>query len=69
MGLPIYEALESGLKVVVPDENYIPLENHNIFKFNLSNLNSAVEACLKATTAPLSDKIEVPVYSENWNLI
>ena len=69
MGLPIYEALESGLKVVVPDENYIPLENNNIFKFNLGNLNSAVEACLKATTAPLSDKIEVPVYSENWNLI
>ena len=69
VGLPIYEALESGLKVVVPDENYIPLENNNIFKFNLGNLNSAVEACLKATTAPLSDKIEVPVYSENWNLI
>ena len=69
VGLPIYEALESGLKVVVPDENYIPIGNHNIFKFTLGNLNSAVEACLKATTAPLTENIEVPVYSENWNLI
>ena len=69
MGLPIYEALESGLKVVVPDESYISIENHNIFKFTTGNLNSAVEACLKANTVPLSDKIEVPVYSENWNLI
>ena len=69
VGLPIYEALENGLKVVVPDEDYIPLENQNIFKFTPGNLNSAIEACLKATTAPLSDEIVVPVYSENWNLI
>ena len=69
VGLPIYEALECGLKVVVPDENYIPIENQNIFKFTLGNLDSAVEACLKASKTPLSDKIEVPVYSENWNLI
>jgi len=69
VGLPIYEALENGLKVVVPDEDYIPIENQNIFKYTLGNLNSAIEACIKATTAPLSDKIEVPVYSENWNLI
>ena len=69
VGLPIYEALESGLNVVVPDKSYISIENHNIFKFTIGNLNSAVEACLKANTVPLSDKIEVPVYSENWNLI
>ena len=69
VGLPIYEALESGLKVVVPDESYIPLENNNIFKFTLGNLNSAIEACLEATTMPLTEKLEVPVYFENWNLI
>tara|TARA_X000001036_G_scaffold418053_1_gene436565 strand:- start:199 stop:1149 length:951 start_codon:yes stop_codon:yes gene_type:complete len=69
VGLPIYEALESGLKVVVPDESYISLENHNIFKFIPGNLNSAVDACLKATTQPLTEELEVPVYYENWNLI
>ena len=69
VGLPIFEALKCGLKVAVPDEDYISLENHNIFKFTLGNLNSAIDACLEATTAPLVEKTEVPVYSENWNLI
>ena len=69
VGLPIYEALESGLKVVVPDENYVSLENENIFKYILGNLNSAVEACRLASTKSSTEKLEVPVYSENWNLI
>ena len=69
VGLPIYEALESGLKVVVPDENYVSLENENIFKYTLGNLNSAVEACRLANTKSSTEKLEVPVYSENWNLI
>jgi len=69
VGLPIYEALESGLKVVVPDENYIPLENDNIFKYTLSNIDSAFEACIKANDVTSREKLEVPVYSENWDLI
>jgi len=69
VGLPIYEALESGLKVIVPDESYIALENQNIFKYTLGDLNSAVDACLEANSLPLIEKLEVPVYSENWNLI
>jgi glycosyltransferase involved in cell wall biosynthesis len=69
VGLPIYEALESGLKVVVPDENYIPLENDNIFKYTLSNIDSAFEACMKANDVTSPEKLEVPVYSENWDLI
>jgi len=69
VGLPIYEALESGLKVIVPDESYITLENQNIFKYKLGDLNSSLEACLEANSLPLIEKLEVPVYSENWNLI
>ena len=37
VGLPIYEALELGLKVVVPNLEYINLENENIFKYEFGN--------------------------------
>ena len=44
VGLPIYEALELGLKVVVPNLEYINLENENIFKYEFGNYSSAINA-------------------------
>ena len=68
VGLPIYEALESGLKVVVPNLDYLNLKNENIFKYEFGNYSSALEAC--GESIKNSDKMycEVPIYYENWNL-
>ena len=68
VGLPIYEALESGLKVVVPNLDYINLINKNIFKYEFGNYSSAINAC--SDSIKNLDKIycNVPIYYENWNL-
>ena len=68
VGLPIYEALELGLKVVVPNLEYINLENENIFKYEFGNYSSAINAIddsIKNLEKPYCD---VPIYYENWNL-
>ena len=68
VGLPIYEALESGLKVIVPNLDYINLENENIFKYEFGNYSSAINAIddsIKNLKKPYCD---VPIYYENWNL-
>ena len=67
VGLPIYEALSSGLKVVVPKKEYLSIENPNIFKFENGNLQSAVEACINSNNKK-SNFEEIPVYVENWGL-
>ena len=68
VGLPIYEALESGLKVVVPNLEYLNLKNENIFKYEFGNYSSAINAC--SDSIKNLDKIycNVPIYYENWNL-
>ena len=68
VGLPIYEALESGLKVVVPNLDYLNLKNENIFKYEFGNYSSAIKAC--SDSIKNLDKIycNVPIYYENWNL-
>ena len=68
VGLPIYEALELGLKVVVPNLEYINPENENIFKYEFGNYSSAINACNDSIKN--LDKIfcNVPIYFENWNL-
>ena len=68
VGLPIYEALELGLKVVVPNLEYINLDNENIFKYEFGNYSSAINAIddsIKNLEKPYCD---VPIYYENWNL-
>ena len=68
VGLPIYEALELGLKVVVPNLEYINLESENIFKYEFGNYSSAINAIddsIKNLEKPYCD---VPIYYENWNL-
>ena len=68
VGLPIYEALESGLKVVVPNLDYINLTNKNIFKYEFGNYSSAINACNESIKNSDELYIDVPIYSEDWNL-
>ncbi len=67
VGLPIYEALNSGLKVVVPKKDYLSIKNPNIFRYKSGNLESAVQACLNSNNKK-SHFEEIPVYVENWGL-
>ena len=68
VGLPIYEALESGLKVVVPNLDYINLINKNIFKYEFGNYSSAIKACNESIKSSEKVYCDVPTYHENWNL-
>ena len=68
VGLPIYEALESGLKVVVPNLDYINLININIFKYEFGNYLSAIKACNESINYLEKVYCDVPIYHENWNL-
>ena len=68
VGLPIYEALELGLKVVVPNLEYINLENENIFKYEFGNYSSAINAIDESIKNVEKVYCDVPIYYENWNL-
>ena len=68
VGLPIYEALELGLKVVVPNLEYINLENENIFKYEFGNYSSAINAIDESIKNLEKAYCDVPIYYENWNL-
>ena len=65
VGLPIYEALESGLKVVVPNLDYINLINKNIFKYEFGNYSSAINACNESMKNIGEFHIDVPIYIED----
>ena len=68
VGLPIYEALESGLKVVAPNLDYLDLKNENIFKYEFGNYSSAINACSDSIKNLDKMHCNVPIYYENWNL-
>ena len=68
VGLPIYEALESGLKVVVPNLDYINIENENIFKYEFGNYSSAINAIDESINNLGKSYCDVPIYYENWKL-
>tara|TARA_B100000927_G_scaffold207665_1_gene168690 strand:+ start:2058 stop:2999 length:942 start_codon:yes stop_codon:yes gene_type:complete len=68
VGLPIYEALESGLKVVVPNLDYMNLINKNIHKYEFGNYSSAINACNESIKNLDELYIDVPTYVEDWNL-
>jgi len=67
VGLPIYEAMLSGLNVVIPKEDYFNFENENSFLYELNNINDALEKSIKAISVENNSKIKVPMYFENWN--
>jgi len=68
VGLPIYEALELGLKVVVPNLEYIRIENENILKYEFGNYSSAINAIDESIKNLEKVYCDVPIYYENWNL-
>ena len=68
VGLPIYEALGSGLKVVIPNLEYVNLTNDNIYKYEFGNYSSAINACNESVKKRNSLYSDVPIYSENWKL-
>lgn len=67
VGLPIYEAMLSGLNVVIPKEDYFNFENENSFLYELNNINDALEKSINAISLENNSKIKVPVYFENWS--
>ena len=68
VGLPIYEALESGLNVVIPNLDYVNLTNENVFKYEFGNYASAINACNESIKNLDKEYCNVPIYYENWNL-
>ena len=68
VGLPIYEALESGLNVVIPNLDYVNLTNENVFKYEFGNYASAINACNESIKNLDKEYSNVPIYYENWNL-
>ena len=68
VGLPIYEALGLGLKVVTPNLEYMNLTNENIFKYEFGNYSSAINACNESIKKTGSLYLDVPIYSEDWKL-
>ena len=67
VGLPIYEALNNGMKIVVPRKDYLSLENSNIYKYQFRDFDSVIDACL--ASANKNNKFEkVPIYVEDWKL-
>ena len=68
VGLPIYEALGLGLKVVTPNLEYMNLTNENIFKYEFGNYSSAISACSESIKESTSLYLNVPIYSEDWKL-
>ena len=67
VGLPIYEAMLSGLNVVIPKEDYFNFENENSFLYEINNINDALEKSINAISVENNSKIKVPVYFENWS--
>lgn len=67
VGLPIYEALNNGLKVVIPKKDYLSVDSPNIYRYIIGDLDSAIQACLKSADKK-SEIEEVPVYIEDWKL-
>ena len=69
VGLPLYEAQELGLKIVVPDKSYSKyfLSDH-IYLYNYKNTEDAISKIYDAGTAK-EDYILANSYSENWEKV
>ena len=69
VGLPLYEAQELGLKIVVPDKSYSKyfLSDHT-YLYNYKNTEDAIRKIHDADNAG-EDYIFANSYSENWGKI
>ena len=69
VGLPIYEAQNLGLKIVVPKKAYSEYFSYeNVFFYEYKNIDSAVQKIEQAKNVKLKNS-KALIYSENWTKI
>ena len=66
VGLPVYEAQNLGLKVVVPKKSYTEyFIKDNVFLYEFNNVESAVQKIKDAQNLKLKNS-KALIYNENW---
>ncbi len=69
VGLPIYEAQNLGLKIVVPKKPYSEyFIDDNVFLYEFNNIESAVQKIEEAKNLELKNSKSL-IYKENWSKI
>ena len=69
VGLPIYEAQNLGLKIIIPKRPYSDyFQNENVFFYEYKNINSAVQKIEEAKKLKLKQS-KALLYNENWSKI
>ena len=69
VGLPIYEAQNLGLKIIVPKKPYSEyLTNENVFFYEYKNIDSAIRKIEQAKNVKLKNS-KALIYNENWTKI
>ena len=69
VGLPIYEAQNLGLKIIIPKRPYSDyFQNENVFFYEYKNINSAVQKIEEAKKLKLKHS-KALLYNENWSKI
>ena len=69
VGLPLYEAQNLGLKIIVPDKPYSKyFMSENVFIYKYNDIKSASEKIEQAINLKLK-KSSALIYNENWSKI
>jgi glycosyltransferase involved in cell wall biosynthesis len=69
VGLPIYEAQNLGLKIIIPKRPYSDyFKYENVFFYEYKNINSAVQKIEEAKNLKLKNS-KTLIYNENWSKI
>ena len=69
VGLPIYEAQNLGLKIIIPKRPYSDyFKNENVFFYEYKNIDSAVQKIEEAKNLKLKHS-KALLYNENWSKI
>ena len=69
VGLPIYEAQNLGLKIIIPKRPYSDyFKYENVFFYEYKNINSAVQKIEDAKNLKLKHS-KALIYNENWSKI
>ena len=69
VGLPIYEAQNLGLKIIIPKRPYSDYFKHeNVFFYEYKNINSALQKIEEAKNLKLKHS-KALLYNENWSRI
>ena len=69
VGLPLYEAQNLGLKLVIPQKPYTEyFKENNVFIYEHKNVKSALEKIERANNFKIKN-IKALIYNENWSKI